>query len=250
MEQRRMSANISDFIDVNDVLQYVKDMKYFYDEFLLMTPLRLYEYFLSSEENYIFKKKVCFASRVHMLYPQNFLHEADQLSCMFNDKFSSMRSFLRCPYCTSCFNIEESYQIHMLKKSVTCSVKECRNNVTSEALSIASLVKLYNDGRLGRITSFSSTLEFHASRNTWETFDTYVSQLVQKEAAASPRRASLSLHMRRQFSTIKKIACITLSPIFSSDLVHGMHRHWAFIVAVCKNLEYWQDEAVLAVSID
>lgn len=142
---------------------------------------------------------------------------------MFNDKFSSMRSFLRCPYCTSCFNIEESYQIHMLKKSVTCSVKECRNNVTSEALSIASLVKLYNDGRLGRITSFSSTLEFHASRNTWETFDTYVSQLVQKEAAASPRRASLSLHMRRQFSTIKKIACITLSPIFSSDLVHGKY---------------------------
>ena len=76
-----MSAeSISDFIDLNDVLQYVKDMKYFYDEFKGKTPLQQYEYFLSSEENYICKKKVCFASRVHMLYPQNFLQEADQLS--------------------------------------------------------------------------------------------------------------------------------------------------------------------------
>ena len=157
---------------------------------------------------------------------------------MFNDKFSSIRSFLRCPYCTSCFSIEESYQIHMLKENVTCSVKECGNIVTFDALTIASLIKLYNDGRLGRITSFSSTLEFHASRNTWETFDSYVRQLVQKEVAASPRRASLSLHMRRQFSTIKKIACITLSPIFSSDLVQGkcIHTSYPHIYAQCITL--------------
>ena len=147
---------------------------------------------------------------------------------MFNDKFSSMRTYLRCPYCSTCFTIEDSYEIHMLKKAITCSAKECGNVVTFEALAIASLIKIYNNGRLGRVASFSSTLEFHSSCNTWDTFDTYVRQLVQVDASASPRRAGLSLHMRRQFSTLKKRACVTFSPIFAADLVQGKYLYTTY----------------------
>ena len=70
----------SDLIDVNVVLQYVQELKNFYDELSEMNHLQLYDYFLTSEENYISKKKICFASNVHMLWPQNFLQESDLLS--------------------------------------------------------------------------------------------------------------------------------------------------------------------------
>ena len=75
-----MESGSSDLIDVNVVLQYVQELKHFYDELSEMNHLQLYDYFLTSEEHYICKKKICFASSVHILWPQNFLQESDLLS--------------------------------------------------------------------------------------------------------------------------------------------------------------------------
>jgi hypothetical protein len=233
------------FVTVENVKQYISDLRTFYDEFDAMSGEKLYEHFLNLEESYICKQKykLNFAKNVHQNHPLKFEAEGSMLnwleyllllsllffsnrfdfsksSSTFNDRLSSLKNFIRCPYCTVRLSAQMGYEVHILREGRLCENTRCGKLVCYESMAIAALVNNYNNQRLGSISYLTVPMVFDKHVDTWPTFTAQMIAIFEKESKKSTAPDAFSF-MCRQLNTLKKCSARNFSPIFKIDLVVG-----------------------------
>jgi hypothetical protein len=255
------------FVGAAAVNEHLKQMKDFYDSLTNFdgNKLKLYEYFLDLEHNYVTNGFPAsnYCDIVLKLHPVKYIDYFERCNSASKDQniddrmdynnVYSIRQTLVCPQCEVPIPIEDSFKLHITKELKAYNCRECKGQITYENLLVTAFLKNSNNLLTQLVTSSPPKLMDFKSLSLWfkDSLNSYI-RLNKSSLYKAFKKHEFQAHfskIRAKFADKVKYVRNNLS-FLPMDLVQGLFIQLEFVNKICSNFEHWSTNRSVEAAIE